>query len=317
MSVLRQRRMFVLHCPEIFTGLFMFDCQRSARMRLIALGVATLLLSACGPGGSDSASDERAPETGTSRSAAPPVPGASGESSQRAVISERLPYGEVGDELVYGHFVFPSDMVEPLPAIIVIHEWWGLNDTVREMAEKIAAEGYIVLAVDLFERRTAEDAPAARQLMIDVVEQPDPAKENIRQAYEFLTMTAGAPAVGVLGWGFGGQWALNAAMLLPDELDAAVIYYGQVVTDEDQLRPISAPILAFFGAEDRGIRVDDVREFEKSLKRLRKVYEINVYDNVTHSFANPTHRNFRPGLAERAWETMLEFLERHLTTAGP
>ncbi len=295
----------------------MFRGQGPGRLQRYALSIVMLVLAACGSGDRTSDTGERpSGSTSTRTESAPAASDRASSTAERAVISERLPYGEVENELVYGHFVFPSDMVEPLPAIIVIHEWWGLNDTVRETADKIAAHGYIVLAIDLFQGHTANDAPAARQLMIDVVERPEPAEENIRQAYDFLTNTAGAPAVAVLGWGFGGQWALKAAMLLPAELDAAVIYYGQIVTDEEQLRPISAPILAFFGGEDRGISLADVQAFEISLERLRKVYEINVYDNATHSFANSTHRNYRPGLADRAWETMLEFLQRHLTTAA-
>ena len=177
----------------------------------------------------------------------------------RSVISEFLPYAEVDQELVYGHFVFPSNMIEPLPAIIVIHEWWGLKDNVRAMANRLAAEGYIVLAIDLFGGKVADTASQARQLMISVVENPDLAAENIRQAYDFVDDTAGAPSIGSLGWCFGGGWSLNTAMLFPDKLDASVIYYGQVTEDEDKLRPISAPILGLFAAEDRGIRIESVR----------------------------------------------------------
>jgi carboxymethylenebutenolidase len=146
----------------------------------------------------------------------------------RPVVSERLPYAEVDDELVYGHFVFPADMVDPLPAVIVIHEWWGLNDNVRAMADRLAGEGYIVLAVDLFGGKSTTSRELARQQMLQVVENAAAANENIRQAFEFLSATAGAPRVGSLGWCFGGGWSLNTAMLFPEDLDAAVIYYGQV-----------------------------------------------------------------------------------------
>jgi len=139
---------------------------------------------------------------------------------ERKVVSEQLPYADVEDELVYGHFVFPEDMLEPLPGIIVIHEWWGLNDNVRAMADRLAGEGYIVLAVDLFGGQTAGDVQAARKLMLGVVNDARSARSNIRQAFEFLNTTAGAPQVGSLGWCFGGGWSLNAAMLLPEDLAA-------------------------------------------------------------------------------------------------
>lgn len=280
--------------------------------------MASLLLASCGQGvdGSggadpsaredvDAMSREHADDTGA------PGPGASVEPG-RAVVAETLPYAEVDDELVYGHFVFPSDMVEPLPALIVIHEWWGLNDGVRAMADRLAGEGYIVLAVDLFGGKTAQSPSDARTLMLEVLENPDPANENLRQAYQFVNETAGAPRIGVLGWCFGGAWALNAAMLLPEEIDATVIYYGQVTTDREALAPIDMPILGLFAEDDRGIPVDNVREFEESLKALGKNYEIVVYPDVGHAFANPSGNNYDRQAAEMAWEKTLAFLDYHL-----
>ena len=233
----------------------------------------------------------------------------------RDVISDpKMPYAEVGDQLVYGYFAAPSDVFEPLPAIIVIHEWWGLNDNVRAMADRLAGEGYMVLAVDLYGGKTADSPADARALMLEVVEDPGLANENIRAAYEFLT-TAGAPRIGSLGWCFGGGWSLNTAQLFPDELDAAVIYYGQVTGDEDSLRPISAPILGLFGADDTGITVESVEAFRASLKRLRKEHDIHIYPGVGHAFANPTGTNYNAEAATDAWARTLEFLGRHLVPA--
>ena len=230
----------------------------------------------------------------------------------RAVTAERLAYAEVGDELVYGHFAFPSDMIEPLPAVIMIHEWWGLNDNVRAMAERLAGEGYIVLAVDLFGGETADSPETARLLMLRAVEDPAAATANIEQAYTFVNDTAGAPAVGSLGWCFGGGWSLNTAMMFPDDLDATVIYYGQVTDDEDRLRPISSPILGFFGDQDRGIKVQSVNRFEDALERLRIDHEIHMYEGAGHAFANPTGNNYNARYANDAWEKTLEFLNRTL-----
>ncbi|MGB5690113.1 MAG: dienelactone hydrolase family protein [Woeseiaceae bacterium] len=230
----------------------------------------------------------------------------------RAVISDpRMAYAEVGDQLVYGYFSAPSDVFEPLPAIIVIHEWWGLNDNVRAMADRLAGEGYMVLAVDLYGGKTADSPEGARALMLDVVEDPRPANDNIRAAYEFL-VTAGAPRIGSLGWCFGGGWSLNTAQLFPDDLDAAVIYYGHVTADEEKLRPIGAPILGLFGADDTGIPVSAVEAFRASLKRLRKEHEIHIYPGVGHAFANPTGTNYNAEAATDAWVKTVEFLQRHL-----
>jgi carboxymethylenebutenolidase len=231
---------------------------------------------------------------------------------QRPIISERLAYAEVEDELVYGHFAFPADMVEPLPAIIVIHEWWGLNDNVRAMADRLAGEGYIVFAVDLFGGKVAESPEVAGQLMLAVVENPEQASENIRKAYDFVNTTAGAPRIGSVGWCFGGGWSLNTAMLFPNDLDAAVIFYGQVTDDEERLREINVPILGLFGADDTGISVESVQLFEAALERLRKNYEIQIYPRAGHAFANPTGQNYNAEVAEDAWKRTLEFLGHNL-----
>lgn len=257
----------------------------------------------------DAMSREHAGDDGAPSPAADIAPG-------REVIAERLPYGEVDEQLVYGHFVFPADMVEPLPAVVVIHEWWGLNDGVRAMADRIAAEGYIVLAVDLFGGETATGPSSARELMLKVVENPEPASENIRQAYEFVRDTAGAPSIASLGWCFGGGWSLNAALLFPGELDAAVIYYGQVIDDEDRLQPLDVPILGIFAGEDRGIPLASVEAFEAALERLRKSYDIRVYPGVGHAFANPSGRNYDATAAEDAWSVTMDFLEQHLVATA-
>jgi len=201
-----------------------------------------------------------------------------------------MAYTEYRDELVHGYFSAPADMFEPLPAVIMIHEWWGLNDNVRAMADRLAAEGYIVFAVDLYAGEVAQTPDEARGLMMQAVEDPESANDNIRAAYDFVKRTAGAPRIGSLGWCFGGGWSLNTARLFPDDLDASVIYYGQVTADEEVLRPINTPILGLFAAEDAGIKVASVEEFRDALERLRKNYEVHVYPGVGHAFANPTGR---------------------------
>ena len=289
------------------------------RFLAFVLTAAVFCLSACDSGTSESDEADKAAGRASvdamsqehANDTAEPSP-ATEIAPKRPVISERLPYAEVDDELVYGHFVFPADMVDPLPAIIVIHEWWGLNDNVRAMANRLAGEGYIVLAVDLFGGASATTPEQARHQMLRVVENPRAANENIRQAYEFVDATAGAPRIGSLGWCFGGGWSLNTAMLLPDEIDATVIYYGQVTDDEERLRPISSPILGLFGAQDQGITVESVQNFEAALERLRKNYDIHIYPGADHAFANPTGTAYNAAAAEDAWQKTVEFLNLHL-----
>ncbi len=289
----------------------------------VALLAAALLLGACGKNGAatddaetaarrdnvDAMSREHADDT-TDPSPAAAVPPA------RDVISDpRMAYAEIGDHLVYGYFAVPADVAEPLPALILIHEWWGLNDNIRAMADRLAGEGYMVLAVDMYGGRVASSPADARQLMLEVVEEPDLANENIRAAHAFLE-TAGAPRIGSLGWCFGGGWSLNTARLFPDELDAAVIYYGRVTDDEEALRPVNVPILGLFGGEDTGIPVASVESFRDSLERLRKDYEIHIYPGAGHAFANPSGSNYDADAASDAWDKTLDFLARHLSAAS-
>ena len=242
----------------------------------------------------------------------PAVPESAAPAEQRTVVSDRIPYGEVDSELVYGYFVFPSEMVEPLPAVILVHEWWGLTDTVRAEADRLAAQGYIVLAVDLFAGETTSEIATAREYMTRAVDESEATGENIRQAIDFIRATAGAPTLGVWGWGLGGGWALNAAMLFPGDIDATIIFYGDVSDDVDQLAQIDAPILGFFGENDRGVMVRDVREFESELELLGKDREITIYPGAGHGFANPQGRNYNPALADRTWERSLGFLAEKL-----
>ncbi len=231
--------------------------------------------------------------------------------STRAVDSETLPYADVDNELAYGYLAYPSGVTEPLPAVIMIHEWWGLNDNIRAMANRLAAHGYMVLAVDFYGGEIAANPDEARMRMLNVVENPARARENLRQALDFLTI-AGAPRIASLGWCFGGGWSLNAAMLFPKKIDASVIYYGQLTADAERLQLIDAPLIGFFGSEDRGISVDSVKAFERTLQRLRKDHEIRIYPGVRHAFANPTGNNYNAEAAEDAWRRTLDFLDANL-----
>ena len=298
----------------------MQDYTTVRRLLPAALFVLLFAVAGCDSGGSvdgdsdkaaarenvDAMSREHADDTTDPSAAALATP-------ERPVDGETLPYADVNNELAYGHFAFPSDMIEPLPAVVLIHEWWGLNDNIRAVANRLAAEGYMVLAVDLYGGATAASAEEARELMLEVVEDPDTARENLRQALEFVGDVAEAPKVGTIGWCFGGGWSLNTAIMFPEDVDATVIYYGQVTSDHDKLRMIESPILGFFAAEDSGIPVESVNEFEEALNRLRLDYELEIYPGVGHAFANPTGNNYNAEAAEDAWQRTLGFLGERLS----
>ncbi len=150
------------------------------------LALACLLIASCSPGDQ---SGVDVPSASSGQIASTSSPDADGAAS-RPVIAERLPYAEIDDELVYGHFAIPADMIDPLPAVILIHDWWGLNDQMKQAAEKLASEGYIVLGVDLFGGEIAAVPAVARNLELDVVENPELAVQNLKAAYDFIRNTA-------------------------------------------------------------------------------------------------------------------------------
>lgn len=245
-----------------------------------------------------------------------PVPGFAREEGRFddvEVATERVEY-TTGDGGVTGYLAMPEGAgtrPEPgLPGILVIHEWWGLNENVETMARLLARRGYVALAVDLYEGQAADSPERARELMQNVDEAA--AEENLRQAYQYLVREHGVPQVGVIGWCFGGGWSLRTALLMPEEIDAAVIYYGRLVQDRERLAELDMPILGLFGADDQGIPVEDVRQFESTLQDLGKDVTIEVYEGAGHAFANPSGERYQPEAAKDAWKKTVAFLDRHL-----
>jgi len=194
------------------------------------------------------------------------------------------------------------------PGIVMIHEWWGLNENIKDMARQLAAEGYVVLAVDLF-GEVAQDAAKARELSSNVRNNPGKAIQNLKSAVEFLK-NENTNTIGSLGWCFGGGMSLQLA--LNEELDSTVIYYGNLETDTEKLSSIDWPILGIFGDQDTAIPVSSVNEFEESLNEIGIEPEIYIYEGVGHAFANPSGGNYAPEETKDAWEKTLDFLERSL-----
>lgn len=232
------------------------------------------------------------------------------------VTSESVEYVTIDGISINGYYAYPESASAPLPGIIAIHEWWGLNENIEAMARRLAGEGYQVLAVDLYAGETAQSPEVARQLVETVNKNPLAAQANLQTAYNYLAQEKQAPKVGSIGWCFGGTWSLNTALLLPDKLDAAVIYYGGQVGEvsANDLATLNLPILGIFGAEDESIPVETVKELEKTLDSLGKTSEFHIYDNAGHAFANPSGQNYVPEAAEQAWQETTEFLERYLKT---
>ena len=262
------------------------------------------LLAACGPAADDHldrmAREHRddSPDTGAADREAP------------ASRGEAVTYARLGDNEIAGFLARPTEPAGS--AVLVIHEWWGLNDNIRTMARRLADAGHLALAVDLYEGEVAEDRETARALATRARAQAERGGENMRQALAYLRDELGAEKVGVIGWCFGGGWSLATALDQPDGIDATVIYYGRLVTDPEALEALASPVLGIFGELDGGIPLESVREFEAALESLGKEASIHVYEGADHAFANPTGTRYAAEAAEDAWAKTVAFLAEHL-----
>ncbi len=227
------------------------------------------------------------------------------------VATETVAYGSIDGREIHGFLARPAG-TEPAAGILVIHEWWGLNDNIRSMARQLAGEGYAALAVDLYEGKVAETRDEAARLARASGEAPDRGRDNLRQAWRYLKEERGLGKVGVIGWCFGGGWSLETALLLGEGIDAVVIYYGRVSTDREVLAALAAPVLGIFGVLDQGIPVATVREFQVALDGLGKTASIHVYEDADHAFANPSGTRYNEKAASDAWRKTLQFFDQTL-----
>jgi carboxymethylenebutenolidase len=244
-----------------------------------------------------------------------PAPSPAALAEPRGPVETSAPvYATLDGEPVTGFLARPQGAAGPLPGVLLIHEWWGLNDNLRAIARQLAGEGYLALAVDLYGGRSATTPEAARALMQASMQSPERGAENLRAARAFLA-GQGATRIGVVGWCFGGGWALQAGLRLGDELDAVVMYYGRVETDPAALARLRAPLLGLFAGRDTGIPVDAVRAFERALAEAGRPAEIRIYEGADHAFANPSGGRYDEAAARDAWARTLAFLAKHLRPA--
>jgi carboxymethylenebutenolidase len=288
-------------------------------IRRRACGAFAMVLVACAGGGNGHEKETATPP------AAPPgavgaspseVPGGLSE-EEFARLHELRPDAapprkgqliEVGGARAY--LSLPEGAKAPLPGVIVIHEWWGLNEHIMHWADRLAADGYAALAVDLYGgvvATTREDALAAVKKVDDAQ-----ARAIIVAAHRFLVddPRVKAPRTASIGWCFGGGWSMQAAIALPD-LDAAVIYYGHVPTDAKAFAGVKAHVLGIFGNQDEGIPPKHVDAFDAALTAAGVQHRILRYD-APHAFANPSQPSYHPKEAAAAWAETRAFLRAEL-----
>jgi carboxymethylenebutenolidase len=204
-----------------------------------------------------------------------------------------------GSETVSGYLAVPEGAGKK-PALVVIHEWWGLNDWVKGKADGFAKQGYVALAVDLYRGKVASDADMAHQLMRGLPD--DRAVRDMKAAVAYLRSRPDVEAskVGSVGWCMGGGLSLDLAVAEPT-LAGAVIYYGHLMTEPATIAGLKVPLVGNFGGQDQGIPPASVTEFEALAKKDGKSVDFKIYPDAGHGFASSKDpKVFRPEDAKDA-----------------
>ena len=223
--------------------------------------------------------------------------------------SSEVIYGQTGEQQHKGYLRQPENK-KVKSGLIVIHEWWGLNEDIHLMADQLAGLGYHSLAVDLYDGKSADGVREAFQLSTGLSKNEDAALANLKEAYDYLTEELGVEKVGIIGWCLGGKWSLRGSLMLPNEIDATVIYYGSLIDDRAKLATLEMPIIGFIGTKDRLHK--QFIQFDEDLKALNKDYSVHVYEGAKHAFANASGMAYEAEAAEDSWEKTVAFLAKHL-----
>jgi carboxymethylenebutenolidase len=219
-----------------------------------------------------------------------------------------------------GYLVYPvpsNDTVsKKLPAVVMIHEWWGLNKNIKDMANLLAKQGFVVLAADLYKGQVANTTQRAMELVQEVRNNQSSSNNNLQSAVKYLSSLPEVDSSKIvsLGWCFGGGQSLQLALNSKEHpLAATILYYGTpLVTDKASLSKIKWPLLGIFGNKDQSIPLNEINQFRTSLNQSGVTNEVLIYDGVGHAFANPSGDNYAPKETEDAWKKTLSFLKKYV-----
>jgi carboxymethylenebutenolidase len=278
------------------------DFITQAAAALGSMTTANTLLAACGP-----TPQGRPPVVITASAIAEPPPAQSSTGSQ--LIAESAAYPGVEGETLTGYLARPAGEGRR-PGVIVIQEWWGLNEHIRDVARRFAQAGFVALAPDLYHGVVVSEPDEARKLVMEL--DMDEAVREIRQAVAFLGAQdyVAGPQVGIVGFCMGGRLVLQTARA-EDHLGAAVVFYGSPLTPQEASE-VKAPVLGLYGALDH-IPVVDVRAMHEAFDRAGVDNELHVYEGAGHAFFNDTRSSYRPEAAADAWPRTLSWFREHLS----
>jgi carboxymethylenebutenolidase len=218
-----------------------------------------------------------------------------------------------------GYLVYPvssTDSQGKLPAVVMIHEWWGLNQNIKDMANLLAKQGFVVLAADLYHGNVTDNPQVAMDLVQIARNDQNSSVANLQAAVKYLSLAPNVDSTKIasLGWCFGGGQSLQLALNSHEHpLAATILYYGTpLVTDKESLAKIKWPVLGIFGDNDQAIPIPEINQFRTSLNQSGITNEIEIYKGVGHAFANPSGDNYAPKETADAWERTLSFLKKYV-----
>jgi carboxymethylenebutenolidase len=219
------------------------------------------------------------------------------------IRTESITYGAAK---LNGHLALPAGK-GPFPGLVVIHEWWGLNDQIKATTADLARAGYAALAVDLYRGSVTANPEEAKKLAMGMDWSRGVA--DLQEAFRFLAGRSDVRKgkVGSVGWCMGGGYSLGLALSQP-ALAACVVYYGRLETDPQKLSRINGPVMGFFGQDDASIPVSAVTAFQSAMKQAGRSVDVHVYPGAGHAFANPTRTDaYRPEATKDSWGKMMAF----------
>lgn len=278
-------------------------------------GLTVLVVSGCAQQPApNTAENQSQTSVSTTNATITITPTQSATQTNSQLVMREAKYKVIGEEVNYfdgakGYWARPEGDAK-YPGVVMIHEWWGLNDYIKSMSRELAGQGYSVMAVDLYQGKVGANADEARALVGKVGADQATATGNLKAAAQYLK-SHGSAKVGSLGWCFGGGQSLQLA-LSGEKLDGTVIYYGQLVTDAAKLAPIQWPVLGIFGDKDTSVTPESAKAFDAALTAANIEHEVKIYSGLGHAFANPSGAGYAPTETKDAWDKTLNFLGKNL-----
>ena len=228
------------------------------------------------------------------------------------IISSMVEFPSGGvDRKTMGFLVRPKEN-KTYPALIVIHEIWGLVDHIKDVAERLAHEGYVALGVDLFEGKTVTKLEEGRKFREQFTEEK--ILKDLDGAFNFLKDLpyVNSKHIGSVGFCMGGGLSLLLACQ-NRELAAAAVFYGRNPSPIDRVKDIQCPILCNYAGADMAITESDINLLKQTLTNYGKTFDIKTYPGAPHAFFNDTRESYRPEAAKDAWKRTLQFFNRYLS----